>query len=415
MKHGRIYKLITCLMIMCVTLSGCTTFDSFRHTFFDDKLDDNKVIYIGVLEPKTGNGAESGLAEIKGIELANSIYNSVDGYKVELIEVDTQSSASTSETAIQGLLKMGPTAIIGSAGEATSLIASKYIEVAEIPAITPSSINPLVTQNCRYYFRASLTNAQMGSGVADYACNHEKSKHIGIITPKNDTLALALIDGFKDMVKSALGKDNNAIVLNQEIAGDEESIKSLPNKMTKKHVDMLYVPFGTEVMDMFFTIMEKRGLTDVIYMGTKDWGKQDFIEMMKNHPKIKVAFPYLSVMDTENMSGKDMTKEAERFRIEYANKYGAKDIPTDGAALGYDSYLLLINAIHRATSLEGESIREALLASKDVKCATGIFNFDNKGNTVREVNIATIKGGEIISLHVTEDKAEAEEIGGINK
>ena len=400
---------------MCVTLSGCTTFDSFKHTFFDKKIDNSKVIYIGVIEPKTGNDAESGLSEIKGIELANSIYNSVDGYKIELIEVDTQSSASTSETAIQGLLKMGPSAIIGSAGEATSLITAKYIEKAKVPAITPSSINPLVTQNCKYYFRASLTNAQMGSGVADYVCNRKKSSHIGIVTPKNDTMAVALIDGFKDMVKASLGKDTDAIVLNEELAGDEKSLNSMPKKMIKDQVDVLYVPFGTEVMDMFFTIMEKNGLTDVTYMGTKDWGNEDFIEMMKNHPSIKVAFPYLSVMDTENMSAKDVTKEAERFRIEYANKYGADDMPTDSAALGYDSYLLLINAIHKSTSLDGDKIRTALRSLEDVKCATGIFNFDDNGNTVREVNIATIRDGEIVSLHVTEDKTEAEEIGGINK
>ena len=400
---------------MCLMLSGCTTFDSFRHTFFDTKVDESKVIYIGVIEPKTGNDAESGLNEIKGIELANSIYNSVDGYKVELIEVDTQSSASTSETAIQGLLKMKPVAILGSAGEATSLIAAKYIEKAKIPAITPSSINPLVTQNCNYYFRASLTNAQMGAGIADYACNHKKSTHIGIATPKNDTMAVALIDGFGDMVKSSLGKDNEAIVLNTEIEGDQNSLESMPKKMIKDRVDMLYIPFGTEVMDAFFTIMEKNGLTDVTYMGTKDWGNKDFVEMMRNHPKIKVAFPYLSVMNTENMSEKDVTKEAERFRIEYANKYGADDVPTDGAALGYDAYLLMINAIHRATSLKGDSIRSSLRSLKDVKCATGIFNFDDNGNTVRQVNIATIRDGEIVSLHVTEDKTEAEEIGGISK
>lgn len=402
-------------MIMCIILSGCTTFDSFRYTFFNNKNDENKVIYIGVIEPKTGSDAESGLSEIKGIELANSIYNSVDGYKVELIEVDTQSSAGTSETAIQGLLKMNPSAIIGSAGEATSLIAAKYIEKAKIPAITPSSINPLVTQNCKYYFRASLTNAQMGAGIADYACNHKKSTHIGIIAPKNDTFAVALVDGFKDMVNSVLGKKNKAIVLKEEVAGDEKSLNSIPKKMIRNKVDMLYIPFGTEVMDMFFTVIEKNGLTDITYMGTKDWGKEDFVNMMEKHPSIKVAFPYLSVMDTENMSAEDVTKEAERFRIEYSNKYGANDMPTDSAALGYDSYLLLINAIHRSSSLKGTDIKAALRSLEDVKCATGIFNFDDKGNTVREVNIATIKNGVISSLHVTRDKTEAEEIGGIRK
>lgn len=413
MKHGKIFKSIICVVILCVTLSGCTTFDSFKHTFFDNKIDESKSIYIGVFEPKTGKNADSGLAEIKGIKLANSIYSSVDGYKVNLIEVDTQSSVGATETAIQGLIKMNPVAIIGSAGEATSLVASKYIDNAKIPAITPSSINPLVTQNGKYYFRVSLTNAQMGAGAGDYACNHKKSRHIGIITPKNDTLAAALEKGFKDVVKSSLGKDNDAIVLDEEINVDEKSMNSIAEKMVRNGVDILYTPFGTEVMDQFFAIMEERDLTDVTFMGNKDWGTEEFVQMMKKHPKINVAFPFLSVVDVKNMSKKDVTEEAERFRIEYANLYGDNDTPTDASALGYDSYLLLINAIHKSNSLKGTDIRKALLSLKGVKCATGVFRFDNNGNTVREVNIATIKDGEITSLHLTKDTTTAEEIGGI--
>ena len=413
MRTGKIYKALILVMLMALTLSGCTTFDSFRHTFIDKNINDENVINIGVYEPESGSNAERGLNETKGIELANSIYNSVDGYRVELIKVDTQSSATAAETAIQGLIKMKPVAIIGSAGEAASLIASQYVDKAEIPAITPSAINPLITQNCHYYFRASLTNAQMGSGAADYACAHLKSRHIGIVVPKNDTLSTALVDGFKDMVKEVLGKDNKAIVLNTKVNADEESFTKVAQEMKEKKVNTLYVPFGTEAMDMFFSVMEKNDLRGVTYIGTKDWGSAGFIKMMDKHRAIKTAFPYLSVVDTENMHEEDVTKEAERFRIEYSNKYGADDIPTDAAALGYDAYLLVINAIHQAKSLEGSDIREALLSLKDVRCATGIFNFDDNGNTVREVNIATIKNGEIVSLHTTEDTTEAEEIGGI--
>ena len=415
MRTGKIYKALILVMIMALTLSGCTTFDSFRHTFFEKTDKDDHVIHIGVYEPETGSNSESGLNETKGIELANSIYNSVDGYRVDLVKVDTQSSTTAAENAVQGLIKMKPVAIIGSAGEAASLVASKYVDKAKIPAITPSAINPLITQNCHYYFRASLTNAQMGAGAADYACAHLESTHVGIVVPKNDTTSTALVDGFKDKVTEILGKDNDVIDLNTEIEVDEKQFSDVAKKIKKENIDTLYIPFGTEAMDQFFKVMEKNGLTRLTYIGTKDWGNDDFIEMMSNHPAIKTAFPYLSVVDTENMHAEDMTKEAERFRIEYSNKYGAEDIPTDGAALGYDAYLLVINAIHQAKTLKGSDIRKALLSLKDVRCATGIFNFDNNGNTVREVNIATIRDGEIVSLHTTGDTTEAEEIGGLKK
>ena len=142
-RTGKRAASLICLMIaviMTVMLSGCTTFDSFRHAFFEETDEDQMpAITIGVFEPQTGNNSERGKNELKGIELAHSIYNSVDGYKVVLSKVDTQSKVSTTRTAVQGLIAMKPVAIIGSAGEATSLAASEYIKEARIPAITPSA------------------------------------------------------------------------------------------------------------------------------------------------------------------------------------------------------------------------------------------------------------------------------------
>ena len=99
---------------MSSLLSGCTTFDSFRHAFFE-KTDENQmpVITIGVFEPQTGKNSDRGQAELKGIELANSIYSNVDGYKVVISRVDTQSKVSTTRTAIQGLIEMKPAASPG--------------------------------------------------------------------------------------------------------------------------------------------------------------------------------------------------------------------------------------------------------------------------------------------------------------
>lgn len=421
MKNGTNCKRIICvvLMLAMTMMTACTTFDSFKHTFIDGATKDNdeKVIRIGVFEPQTGRYADAGLSELKGIELANSIYNTVDGYRVELINIDTQSSTNVTETAIQGLIEMKPLAIIGSAGEATSLIASRYIDAAKIPTITPSATNPLITQNHTYYFRASMTATQMGEGVADYVYRYLNSRKIGVVTAVNDTTATALLEGFNDKIKSLTGESdtttdgqtNNPVVMNTQSEFTDGDIAKTIKSMKQTHVDTMFIPQGTETMDVFFTAVEKARLTNVRFVGTKAWGNADFIEMMKNHPNIKVAFPYQSALG----NNADKTEEAERFEIEYANKYGSNDIPTENAALGYDSYLLLINAIHNAKSLQGASVRAALLELKDVKCSTGSFTFDNKGNTLRPVNISTIRDDKVVSLHVTEDATQAKEIEGI--
>lgn len=416
MRNGRKSKLVivTMLIIAMTMMSACTTLDSFKNTFLTSNTanDNENVIRIGVFEPETGRYSDAGQSEIKGIELANSIYHSVNGYRVELIKVDTQSTTSAAESAIQGLLEMNPVAIIGSTGEATTLIASPYVDKAKIPAITPSATNPLITQNYRYYFRASMTSAQMGEGIADYTYQHLASRKIGIITAENDTAATALIDGFNDKIKSYMktyDENISPIVMSETSDFSDEDIAKNIKMIKKASVNTLLVPIGTETMDTFFTAVEKAGLTDIRFVGTKAWGDADFIEMMKKHPDIQVAFPYASVLgNTDNI-----TKESERFQIEYANKYGSSDVPTEHAALGYDSYLLLINAIHNAKSIKGEDIRDALLDLKDVKCSTGSFTFDENGNTVRALNISTIRGDKVVSVYVTQDITKHEELEGI--
>lgn len=404
-----------CLIVLILTaalLSGCTTFDSFRHAFFEKTEEDQMpVITIGVYEPLTGRNSEKGQAEVKGIELANSIYNNVDGYKVVLSKVDTQSKVSTTRTVIQGLIEMKPLAIIGSAGEATSLAASEYIESAGIPTITPSATNPLITQTNDYYFRACITGSQMGEGLAEYAYKQLGSADIALLSVKNDSSTAAVIDGFRSKIKKYTKTNKvKAIKVKKEITPDEESMDEALKKVSEKGCDICFVALGTESMDTFFTKVEEKHLTNITYLGPGTWGSSDFVAMMQKHPDIKVVFPYMSVFTGTTQASESQTEEAQRFQIEYESRYGADDIPTENAALGYDSYLLLINAIHNAKSQEGSDIRDAMLELKELKGATGIFSFDDRGNVVRTVNLSTISDNMIVSEYITKSEAEAKEL-----
>lgn len=399
------------LIVMVLPMTGCTTFDSFRHAFLEESSEDAMpVITIGVFEPQTGSNAVRGKEEIKGIELANSIYSNVDGYKIVLSKVDTQSKVSAATTAIQGLIEMKPVAIIGSAGESTSLAAADYIQEAKMPTITPSATNPLITQSSSYYFRACITESQMGEGLAEYAYKELASRNIGIISLKNDSSTASLIDGFGDKIKAMAKKKSKAIKYSTEININEDEMKEALKAVRKANCNVCFVSLGTEAMDTFFTLAEEADMTGITYLGTRSWGSSDFVTMMKKHENIKVVFPYASVITDTSGNEDNLTEEAQRFQIEYQNRYGSEDLPTEYAALGYDSYLLIINAIHNAKSLEGKDIREAMLALKDLKGVTGVFSFDDRGNVVRTVNLSTIRDNTVVSEYVTKSEAEAKEL-----
>ena len=198
--------------------------------------------------------------------------------------------------------------------------------------------------------------------------------------------------------------------MTKEISPSEDEMKEVLNGILRNDIDVCFVSMGAEEMDIFFTMAEEMGLDNVTFLGTRIWGDPAFISMMENHKNIKVVFPYESVLTKNDDTSDTYTEEAQRFQIEYANRYGADDTPTDNAALAYDSYLLLINAFHNAKSMEGEDIRNAMLDFDGLKCATGLFTFDENGNVVRSVTLSTIKDGKPVTEYVTKTEAEAKEL-----
>jgi branched-chain amino acid transport system substrate-binding protein len=250
----------------------------------------------------------------------------------------------------------------------------------------------------------------MGEGLAEYAYTELGSRSIGIISIKNDNNTAAIIDGLGDGIKELAGKRSRAIRSESAITGTDEEIEEALKDLRKNNCSVCFVSLGTERMDAFFTKVEELKMTDITFLGPRSWGEADFVTMMQKHPAVKVVFPYASVISGNDDASSAQTEEAERFRIEYENRYGSDDIPTDNAALGYDSYLLLINAIHNAKSLEGWAIRDALLDMTDLRCVTGVFSFDSMGNVVRTVNLSTIKDDQVVTEYVTNKEAEAKEL-----
>lgn len=417
MNRARIKKIVFLALTVTAALSlaGCSTFDNFKHTFIDENTkNSDDVIYIGTYEPQSGELKQEGTDELKGIELAHDIYSNVKGADIQLVSVDTQSDTDSSKTAIQDLIKMNPTVIIGSAGEASSIIAGPYIKDAKIPTITPSATNPMITDGNKYYFRACITDSQMGAGLAEYAYTELGSKAIGIITIKNDSTVAAVADGFKDQINEMVS-GKSPIVMEKSITVDDNNMKGLVKKIKKSDANVIFLPVGAEKANKIFNKIEKAGLTDITFLGTKDWNSDEFVNMMKKHPDIKIAFPSDTAVQANNSTTTSVTAETQKFIIEYANKYGEDDVPSERAVQGYDAYLLAVNAINNAKSLNREDVRDALASISNLRCATGVFTFDENGNPVRSVNISTIKNGEIVSAYVTSSKSKAGTVKKIEK
>ena len=69
-------------------------------------------------------------------------------------------------------------------------------------------------------------------------------------------------------------------------------------------------------------------------------------------------------------------------------------MPDALAACGYDSALVLADAIKRAGSTEGPKVRDALAATKDFPAVTGTISINEQRDATKAAVILQVKDGK---------------------
>jgi branched-chain amino acid transport system substrate-binding protein len=93
-----------------------------------------------------------------------------------------------------------------------------------------------------------------------------------------------------------------------------------------------------------------------------------------------------------HFSADDKSAAVQEFVKKYKAKYSG-ETPDDMAALGYDSAVILAEAIKKAASTDGEKLKAAIAATKDHKGITGNITLDAQRNATKPAVILTIGGG----------------------
>ncbi len=381
-------------MILCIgTLSGCTTYDNFVEGFFGDG-DDNNTVKIALYEPISGEYSQAASAEIKGIELANQLYPEVLGKKVELVYADNGSDLNTAKTTLGNLVQQKPSVVLGSYGSAFSMLAGEIFQKNHIPALTITNTNPLVNTDNPYYFRVCFVEAYQGKALATFTVKNLKAKKAAVMIPEGDDYAMALSTSYSKKMVSLTG-DNDAIAINQNyLSGDTDFTDQL-NKIKDSGATVVFLPGGVKDGIQIIAQAKKMNL-NLTFLGTESWAKDEFVQAAINARWSNVFFP------TAYDSGNIKTEMADVFLQAYQKKYGSNQ-PEEATALGFDAYLLAIDAMTTAkTSEDGEKIIEALGNVQDFQGASGVIRFDDQGDPERAVIINGIVKNAVSPVYTVE-------------
>lgn len=342
-------------------------------------------VIIGVFEPMTGPMAAGGQQTVEGINLAIEQTTEVLGRPIKVVLVDNKSEKVESANAVARLIEYEKVvAIVGSYGSGNTIAGGEVANTAGVPVVGCSPTNPLVTLGKPYIFRACFIDPFQGAVMANFAVTELKAKTAVIIQDISNDYSVGLSNFFRDAFIKLTGDPKSVAGVISYQTGDQDFTAQLTYAAGKKP-DVVFVPAG-QYGDGALIIKQGKemGITG-IFLGGDTWEAPEFIEV---GGKAVEGSYYSTHFDASAVT----TKAAEKFNKDFQAKYNR--LPSAFAALGFDAFNMVIDAIKRAGSADPKAIRDALAVTKDYEGVTGIITLDLNGDAVKDAIIRKVENGE---------------------
>ena len=346
------------------------------------------VIKIGVFEPLTGANGAGGNDELEGIKLANQLYPTILGKKVELVVVDNKSDKVEAANAAMVLAqKEKVNAVLGSWGSSLSMAGGPIFAEAKIPAVAVSATNPNVTKGNEHYFRVCFLDPFQGTVGASYAFYTLKAKKVAIIREVSNDFSVGLAKFFVDQFTKLTG-DAQAVVATADYnTGDQDFTAQLTN-IKKANPDVIFAPGNYTESALIIKQARQLGMKTP-FVGGDTWDMDAFL-------KVGGEAVEGAVFSTFFANDVPINKTSEAFLKAYRDEY--KKEPPATAALGFDAYRVVLDAITRANSAEPQKIRDALAQTKGFEGAAGDITINADRDADKPAVFKQVKGGKFAFL-----------------
>lgn len=374
------------IIIVSVVLIVAAAFLIFGGTFSNDnsatRVDPNdnpNKLYIGVFEPLTGVSSAGGRQETLGIRFANNEQPTVtiEGveYDVVLSEVDNMSEDSIAAATAQLLCDRGVSIVLGSYGSGLSLSGAGIFEKAGIPAIGISCTNPKVTVDHPLYYRVCYQDSFQGRVAANFAVSKGYGK-AAVLTQIGDVYSKGLADSFTAEYEAQGGK-----TVQFTYNSAQTSFSELVEEVRRCKPDFVFLPGGVEISAEIIEQAAKAEL-GLPFLGGDTWDTAVFRHRLEECDCEIYYSSYYDGTDSSSQASSDFAVKFQTWIYRDADRLeqngGSSDVAAV-SALGYDAYMVALEAVKTAGSTEPEEIAK-VLSKVTYSGATGDIVFDGSGD-----------------------------------
>ncbi|MFZ4482768.1 MAG: ABC transporter substrate-binding protein [Chthoniobacterales bacterium] len=367
------HALIAAVLFLCPVLSGCKKPPSAANP--DE-------IVVAEFASLTGATASFGQSSHKGTQMAFDEQNAAGGImgkKLRLVVEDNQSKAGEAATVVRRMFsREQPVALLGEVASSRSLEAAPIAQQNKIPMISPASTNPKVTEVGDYIFRVCFIDPFQGAVLAKFMLGRGWKK-AAILTDVKQDYAVGLTEFFKDYFT----KNGGTIVSEQSYSSGDKDFKAQLTSIRSSEPEAILVAGYYNEAGLIASQARELGL-NVPLLGGDGWDSPSLVEVAGE----AMEGNYFS----NHFSAEDQSPAVQNFLARFKAKYNEE--PDAMAALGYDSAMLLFDAIKRAGSTDGEPLRQAIASTKNFPGVTGSISLDEKRNANKPAVILEIREGK---------------------
>ncbi|OJX43802.1 MAG: ethanolamine utilization protein EutJ [Chloroflexi bacterium 44-23] len=377
--------LLGVILVLTMTLSACGGAGGQAQT-----------VKVGVVAELTGDIPAVGASCKNAAEMAVQEINDAGGleiggqkYKVELYIEDNAGKADQSASAAQKLItQQNVVAIIGPNASRYAIPASEIAESSKVVLISPWSTNPKTTLDAKtdlpkkYVFRAAFIDPFQGRVVAKFALDNLKAKKAAVLFD----VASDYNKGIAEFFKSTFEENGGTVVAYETYTTGDKDFSAQLTKIKETGPDVVFLPNYYSEVPLQIQQAHRLGI-EAPFLGSDSWGSSELITLCGTD----CEGYYFST----HYAADAATPAATKFIQNYTQKYG--NTPDDVAALTYDSFGLLWQALQSAGKIDREAVREAMSKIAAFDGVTGNMSFQaGSGDPIKSAVILQVKGDKFV-------------------
>jgi branched-chain amino acid transport system substrate-binding protein len=359
------------------------------------KTEELPAINVGLIAELTGslsvfgasskNAAEMKIAQIDekgGIEVGGK------KYRLKLVIADSQSTVEGALAAAQSLIKEDTVvALVGPNVSLEAVPVSDAAEAARVPMISPASTAPRTTLDAatgkpkEWVFRTCFTDAWQGAVLAKFADGYVHAKKAAVLYDPSSEAPRIQAEIFKQDFEKAGG----TIVAFETFQSGEKDFSAVLTKIRKAAPDAVFLSGYYNDVALQLRQAKKVGIT-CPFLGSDNWSPPELLKIAAKDMEGSFYSAHYQPDRRNEITG--------AFVISYKKRFGDA-VPDDVAALTYDSFGLLVEALHIAGKPGRSAIREGLAQIRTYEGVTGKLTFPlGSPDPIKNAVMYKVEGGK---------------------